>query len=83
MHDIICLYETWCLDSNILLDCFDGYQLNYLNAQKFNKYGRAAGGVAVFIRNNYASRFKRIFNHFSLGINIRGLEKIFSIYLTQ
>ena len=69
-HDIIAIYETWAV-----ADKFEDVKRLFFNhfcelnpAVKLSKYGRAPGGVAVYVTNTLKTQVNRINNDFKFGV---------------
>ena len=69
-HDIVSFSETWCQENDLpfLLSELTDYTCELLNAVKLHKYGRAMGGIAVYIKKHIAKYIKRLNVDFSHGI---------------
>ena len=78
-HDLICICETWCLDSNVIKNCFPNYVCEEVSAKRFSKFGRAAGGVAVYYHRSFDSFFERICTQFNFGIVLKIKGKLFDV----
>ena len=69
-HDIIAIYETWAvadISEDVKRLFFNPFcELN--PEVKLSKYGRASGGVAVYVTNTLKTQVNRINNDFSFGV---------------
>ena len=72
-HDIVSFSETWCQENDLpfVLSELTDYTCELLNAVKLHKYGRAMGGIAVYIKKHIAKYIKRINVDFSHGIALK------------
>ena len=69
-HDIIAIYETWAVaDKSEDVKRFFFNNFCELNpAVKLSKYGRASGGVAVYVTNTLKTQVNRINNDFKFWV---------------
>lgn len=67
-HDFICICETWCEEKEKLINVFDGYVCYSVNAKRYNKHGRASGGIAVFIKQEAAKSVTHLCVDYNLAV---------------
>lgn len=71
--DFAILLETWCLekDQHLVTGVLDTHTCLTLNAVKLSKYGRASGGIAVYIKNSLVNYVERICESFPYAIVLK------------
>ena len=72
-HDIVSFSKTWCQENDLpfLLSELTDYTCELLHAVKLHKYGRAMGGIAVYIKKHIAKYIKKLNVDFSHGIALK------------
>ena len=69
-NDITAIYETWDVNGERIQTVSTKtslYARGTINAVKFSKFGRASGGIAVFIRTDINFKVTRVEKKFPFG----------------
>ena len=67
-YDIIGLCETWKTDLSEYTDILQDYHCYSSKSHKVNRYGRASGGIAVLIKNNFVKYVKRLYRDYDKAV---------------
>ena len=73
-NDITAIYETWDVNGERIQTVSTKrglYACETINAVKFRKFGRASGGIAVFIRTDINFKVTRVEEKFLFGIFLK------------
>jgi len=68
-YDIVAIYETWCEDN--IIDVLENYICYSVKAKRYSKYGRASGGIALYIKGKYGRGVTRICDNFMLAVIVK------------
>ena len=66
--DIFGLLETWVCDATELRDVFNDYFCMFCPAKKEKKFGRAMGGIAVYLKNYLKNYITRLVSDCTFGV---------------
>ena len=66
--DIFGLLETWVCDATELRDGFNDYFCMFCPAKKEKKFGRAMGGIAVYLKNYLKKYITRLVSDCTFGV---------------
>jgi exonuclease III len=72
-YSIVCLCETWSLNTPDIIPIFEGYKVIKQDAIRNNNSGRASGGLIILIKNTIKSYVMEI-NDFFIFVVIEGLN---------
>ena len=78
--DMFCIIETWeLMNSDMIKNTFADYVSIFCAAEKTARYGRAMGGIIVFIKEEFKEYFSEIDVSCNFAIFIKCNKALFNV----